>query len=91
MQEETQRTPPSRNLPLSKVLWTALTGAVTVIALLIGSWMSDVNRHQEQLEQRQTIQEAHYASIQEDLQLLRLEVGDLHRMLTAELEREAKR
>lgn len=69
---------------LTKIIWTALTGSVTLVVFLLGSWMGDVNHHTEQTDIRLTTTEQHYAAIQQDLQDLREDLRDLKKEMEAE-------
>jgi len=64
-------------MPLSKLLWSSLYGAATIVALLVGSWMRDVTVQQNLAEQRLNLVESRYAAIDQDLRDLREDLHDL--------------
>lgn len=58
-------------MSLTKMLWTALSGAAAVIVLLIGAWGHDMTTRVAQAEQRQDITDQHYATLLTEMQDLR--------------------
>jgi septation ring formation regulator EzrA len=68
-------------MPLTKVLWAALSGSLGVIVLMAAAWASEVKSSTSSLEQRLSVVEQHYSAIQADLQDLREHVKEIKEML----------
>lgn len=68
-------------MPLSKVLWTCLTGATILITMLLGSWGASVNAHQAQAESRDTTLENHYAVMDQRLMDIQERLAEIRKQL----------
>lgn len=58
-------------MSLTKMLWTALGGALSIIVLLVAAWGRDINSRMLATEQRQDITDQRYATLLTEMQDLR--------------------
>lgn len=68
-------------MTLPQVLWTALSGAVILIVMMIGAWAQDQTQRMQVTERGLATTEQHYVEIESDLQFLRGDVQDIKRDL----------
>ncbi len=62
---------------INKLLLTGLGGALSVIVLLVGSWMQSMAAQVQILDQRTATMEQHYAAIQADLTSMKQDLQDV--------------
>ena len=62
---------------MNRLLFTTLGGAASIIVLLVGSWASNVNAKQNAQDARITRLEQHYASIEQELEDVKIGIVDL--------------
>lgn len=75
-------------MPLSKVLWTALTGTLVVTTMLLGAWGHDTTIRLETTDQRLATVEQHYAAIEANLSALHEELVEMRSDLERQRENE---